>query len=176
MILLGRLKMSPETNLKTFMTEKEYNLCVDNFGDSVFRFLIKNIKDSDSAKDILQDTFTKLWEKKSDVDFFKAKSYIFTTAYHTMINNIRYDSQKDGLTGNQSFEKNGYNDINEVLNRALERLPEVQKAAILLRDYEGYAYKEIGEILSLTQEQVKIYIFRARVKLKEYIGSIDNII
>lgn len=158
------------------MTEKEYNFCVDNFADAVLRFLVKNIKDIDSAKDILQDTYVKLWEKKEGVDFLKAKSYIFTTAYHTMINDIKYNAQKDSLTPSQNTDRNKYSDLKDVLNEALERLPKVQKAVILLRDYEGYAYKEIGEILSLSEEQVKVYIFRARVKLKEYIGSIDNII
>ena len=158
------------------MTEKEYNFCVDNFADAVLRFLVKNIKDIDSAKDILQDTYVKLWEKKEGVDFLKAKSYIFTTAYHTMINDIKYRAQKDNITPSRTMDINKYSDLKQVLNEALERLPKLQKEVILLRDYEGYAYKEIGEILSLSEEQVKVYIFRARVKLKEYIGSIDNII
>ena len=158
------------------MTEKEYNLCIDNYSDSAFRFLVKNIKDSDTAKDILQDTFTKLWEKKEDVEFVKAKSYIFTSAYHTMINNIKYNSLKFNIPQAQTITSNSYNDINEVLNEALEQLPQIQKASILLRDYEGYSYNEIGDILNLSQEQVKINIFRARVKLKEYIVTIDNVL
>lgn len=158
------------------MTEKEYNLCINNYSDSAFRFLVKNIKDSDTAKDILQDTFTKLWEKKEDVEFVKAKSYIFTSAYHTMINNIKYNSLKFNIPQTQTITSNSYNDINEVLNEALEQLPQIQKASILLRDYEGYSYNEIGDILNLSQEQVKINIFRARVKLKEYIVTIDNVL
>ncbi|MFV0598690.1 MAG: RNA polymerase sigma factor [Bacteroidales bacterium] len=158
------------------MTEKEYNLCIDNFTDSAFRFLVKNIKDSDTAKDILQDTFTKLWEKREDVEYVKAKSYIFTSAYHTMINNIKYNSLKFNIPQTQTITSNSYNDISEVLNEALEQLPQIQKASILLRDYEGYSYNEIGDILNLSQEQVKINIFRARVKLKEYIVTIDNVI
>ena len=158
------------------MTEKEYNFCVDIFADAILRFLVKNIKDIDSAKDILQDTYMKLWEKKEGVDFLKAKSYIFTTAYHTMINDIKYRAQKDNITPSRTMDINKYSDLKQVLNEALDRLPKLQKEVILLRDYEGYAYKEIGEILSLSEEQVKVYIFRARVKLKEYIGSIDNII
>ena len=158
------------------MTEKEYNLCIDNFTDSAFRFLVKNIKDSDTAKDILQDTYTKLWEKREDVEYVKAKSYIFTSAYHTMINNIKYNSLKFNIPQTQTITSNSYNDISEVLNEALEQLPQIQKASILLRDYEGYSYNEIGDILNLSQEQVKINIFRARVKLKEYIVTIDNVI
>ena len=158
------------------MTEKEYNLCINNYSDSAFRFLVKNIKDSDTAKDILQDTFTKLWEKREDVEYVKAKSYIFTSAYHTMINNIKYNSLKFNIPQTQTITSNSYNDISEVLNEALEQLPQIQKATILLRDYEGYSYNEIGDILNLSQEQVKINIFRARVKLKEYIVTIDNVI
>lgn len=158
------------------MTEKEYNLCIDNYSDSAFLFLVKNIKDSDAAKDILQEAFTKLWEKREDVDFLKAKSYIFTSAYHIMINNIKYNSLKFNIPQTQTITSNSYNDINEVLNEALEQLPQIQKASILLRDYEGYSYNEIGDILNLSQEQVKINIFRARVKLKEYIVTIDNVI
>ena len=58
----------------------------------------------------------------------------------------------------------------------MEKLPEVQKSAILLRDYEGYSYKEIGEILELQESQVKVYIFRARKFLQNYLKSIETVI
>ncbi len=158
------------------MTEKEYNLCINNFADNVFRFLVKNTKDRDLAEDILQDTFMKLWEKRKNVDFQKAKSYIFTASYHNMINNIKYSALKNNVHPQGSHSFNEYNDLQEVLSEALDKLSQIQKACVLLRDYEGYAYNEIGEVLSLSQEQVKINIFRARVRLKEYIVSIDNVI
>jgi RNA polymerase sigma-70 factor (ECF subfamily) len=71
---------------------------------------------------------------------------------------------------------NGYTDTKQIVNEALEKLPEIQKSVILLRDYEGYDYKEIGEITNLTESQVKVYIFRARVFLKQYIGSLEKVI
>jgi RNA polymerase sigma-70 factor (ECF subfamily) len=46
----------------------------------------------------------------------------------------------------------------------------------MLRDYEGYAYQEIGEITGLNESQVKVYIFRARAALKKYIVSLDMVI
>jgi DNA-directed RNA polymerase specialized sigma24 family protein len=46
----------------------------------------------------------------------------------------------------------------------------------MLRDFEGYTYEEIGEITGLNESQVKVYIYRARLALKEYIGSIENVI
>ena len=64
----------------------------------------------------------------------------------------------------------------EVLNEAIKQLPEIQRSVILLRDYEGYSYKEIGEIVELNESQVKVYIYRARVFLKNYIGSMDMVV
>ena len=58
----------------------------------------------------------------------------------------------------------------------MERLPEIQKVVILLRDYEGYSYSEIGEITNLSESQVKVYIYRGRLSLKEYIGSMQAVI
>jgi len=62
------------------------------------------------------------------------------------------------------------------LNKAVDKLPEIQKSVVLLRDYEGCSYEEIGKITHLTESQVKVYIYRARVFLKNYIGSLDRVI
>ncbi len=70
---------------------------------------------------------------------------------------------------------NHYSDLKEILNEALTKLPEIQRSVILLRDYEGYNYSEIGEITGLNESQVKVYIFRARGFLKNYIGAMENV-
>ncbi|RLD49112.1 MAG: RNA polymerase sigma factor, partial [Bacteroidetes bacterium] len=69
-----------------------------------------------------------------------------------------------------------YSDLKEVLDEALKKLNEVQRSVILLRDYEGYSYQEIGEITGLSESQVKVYIYRARVFLKNYIVSPEHVI
>lgn len=71
------------------MTPAHYNECIDKYADSVYRFILHHIKDTDEAKDIVQDTFEKLWINAPNVNAEKAKSYMFTTAYHTMIDKIR---------------------------------------------------------------------------------------
>jgi RNA polymerase sigma-70 factor (ECF subfamily) len=70
----------------------------------------------------------------------------------------------------------GYSDLKEVLNEAVNQLPEIQRSVLLLRDYEGYSYKEIGEITDLNESQVKVYIYRARIFMKNYLVSIDKVI
>ena len=72
--------------------------------------------------------------------------------------------------------RNQYSDLKQVVNEAVSKLPEVQKSVIMLRDYEGYSYEEIGNITGLNESQVKVYIYRARTFLKEYIGNLENVI
>jgi RNA polymerase sigma-70 factor (ECF subfamily) len=161
------------------MTTTEYNCCVDDFADGVYRFILKNIKDEDKAKDIVQDSFIKMWDKVADISYEKARSYLFTTAYHTMIDQIRREKKQTTL--DDAFLKsltieNHYSDLKEVLDAALEQLPEIQKSVILLRDYEGYSYDEIGEITNLNESQVKVYIYRARLFLKNYIGELERVL
>ena len=161
------------------MTRKEYNESVNLYADNVFRFIVKNLKDEDKAKDIVQDTYEKLWYKSETVSFSKVKSYLFSTAYHTMIDYIRKDkrtTELDAINYNEYAHSEQYSDLNEILHQAINQLPEDQKSVVLLRDYEGYSYKEISEITGLNEAQVKVYIYRARVFLKKYIGSLETVI
>lgn len=161
------------------MTVNEFNTCVDEYADNLYRFILKSVKDKDLAKDIVQDTYEKLWVKVSDVESTNAKSYMFTTAYRTMMDHFR-STKKQGDYKEEEFDhvshSTQYSDIKQVLNRALEKLPEIQKSVLLLRDYEGYDYNEIGEITGLSESQVKVYIFRARQFLKNYIGKPEVVI
>jgi len=161
------------------MNVKEYNQSVDLYSDNVFRFILKNIKDEERARDIVQDSYEKLWRNAENVNADKVKSYLFTTAYHTMIDVLRKDKRQTYLEDYQIPEDTHdeqYSDLSEVLNDAVKLLPEIQRTVILLRDYEGYSYKEIGEVTSLSEAQVKVYIYRARVFLKNYIGKMDLVI
>lgn len=161
------------------MNTEDYNNAVDEYSDGVYRFILKNIKNDEKAKDIVQDTFEKLWVNAGNVNPGKVKSYIFTTAYHTMIDVIRKEKRQTDFeyVNEEKYSHNRqYSDLSEILNDALQKLNEVQRSVIMLRDYEGYSYQEIGEITGLSESQVKVYIFRARVALKKYIGSMDAVL
>lgn len=158
------------------MNLNDYNTCVENHADGVYRFVLKQIRDKDIAKDIVQDSFEKMWRKIDGIDAAKAKTYLFTTAYHTLVDYTRKNSKLsklDEVDENSHVHSNQYTDLKEVLNRGLQLLPEIQKTVLLLRDYEGYSYEEIGEITDLNESQVKVYIYRARTFLKNYIGKME---
>lgn len=161
------------------MTTSEYNQCVDHHADGVFRFILKNIRDEERARDIVQESFSRMWEKSGEISAEKAKSYLFTTAYHAMIDDVRKEKRVSRLGENEGREltvNHSWSDLKEVLQAALDTLPDIQKAVITLRDYEGYSYEEIGKITGLSESQVKVYIYRGRVALKNYIGSLDRVL
>ncbi len=161
------------------MNVKEYNQAVDLYSDNVFRFILKNIRDEERARDIVQDSYEKLWRNAENVNSEKVKSYLFTTAYHTMIDVLRKEKRQTYMEDYQIPEDvhdNQYSDLKEILDEAVKRLPEIQRTVILLRDYEGYSYKEIGDVTLLSEAQVKVYIYRARVFLKNYIGKMEMVV
>lgn len=161
------------------MTAPEYNRCVDMWSDGVYRFILHNLRSREEAKDVVQDTYEKLWVTHQTVNFEKAKSWLFTTAYRTMVDQIRRGKKSERLEDHhlaQLTHRNDYTGLKDILREALHTLPEIQKSVIMLRDYEGYSYQEIGDITGLNESQVKVYIYRGRTTLKEYIGKMENVI
>lgn len=138
------------------------------------------MKDKDEARDVVQDAFEKVWLKASEVAFEKAKSYLFTTAYRLMLERIKKKKRQEPIDSSLRIVAGSSRepdfDLKRVLQEALEKLSEIQRSVIMLRDYEGYSYQEIGEITGLNESQVKVYIFRARVALKNYLVSTDLVL
>ena len=162
------------------MNSEQYNQCVEQYADRLFRFAFSSLRNREEAEDVVQESFARVWEKRKAVDFAKAKSYLFTTAHHAMVDEVRrkqhYTDIENCLPDNLKSESSLYPDVNDILHKTLAKLPEMQRNALLLRDYEGYSYQEIGDITGMTEAQVKINIFRARTALKNKLKSIDNLI
>jgi RNA polymerase sigma factor (sigma-70 family) len=161
------------------MTVKEYNRSVEEYADSVYRFIRASLKDEERSNDIVQDSYEKLWRNVAEINYPVVKSWLFSTAYHTLIDIIRREKRmttlEDSYTDNL-IEESQYSDLNEILHAAIHRLPDQQKSSVLLRDYEGYSYKEIGEITGQSEAQVKTNIYRGRIALKNFIGKIETVL
>lgn len=164
------------------MTTQEYNTAVRSLSHRLYGYVYKSLRDEDDANDIVQDSFLKLWQNKESVELEKAKSWLFTTAHNALINFVKKQSRTQSMetvpyaepsiegNHNQSFE------LKEIIQKYINTLPELQKSILLLRDLEGYSYEEIGEMLKLNESQVKVYLFRARQKMKDQIKDINNLI
>ncbi|MGQ0738135.1 MAG: RNA polymerase sigma factor [Bacteroidota bacterium] len=161
------------------MTEREYNECVTAYADNVYRFILKNLRHEEDARDVVQTAFEKMWRNRDAVDAQKSKSYLFTVAYHQMIDHIRKVKRiqlRSAFSAEARVESRPVNNLKKVLDEALTRLSETQRSLVLLKDYEGYSYEEIGRIMNLNESQVKVYLHRARMQLKGYLVKMENVI
>lgn len=157
----------------------EYNRCVDLYADGLYRFIVKSLKHEEDAKDIVQNAFEILWKHHVELLFEKAKSYLYTVGYRNMIDHLRKGkriSLVEAFSEEPIMKVTAGYDIKSVLQKALQRLSEIQRSLIMLKDYEGYSYEEIGTITGLNASQVKVYLHRARLKMKEYLVKMENVI
>jgi len=161
------------------MTEKEYNQCVTEYADNVYRFILKNLRHEEDARDVVQAAFEKMWINRAEIDNARCKSYLFTVAYNQMIDHLR-KMKRIQLREDFNEESRGYerpaNNIRKVLEEALNRLSDMHRSLVLLKDYEGYSYEEIGKITGLSESQVKVYLHRARIQLKNFLVSPENVL
>src|SRR4249920_2397739 len=111
------------------MTEREYNECVSTYADNVYRFILKNLRHEEDARDVVQTAFEKMWRNREEVDAARSKSYLFTVAYHQMIDHIRKVKRitlKEDFNENSRVQDKPANNLKKVLEEALSKLSETQ--------------------------------------------------
>jgi len=162
------------------LNRNEYNTTVKELSNHLYNYALKFLRNENDAQDIVQDVFEKLWINKKKVDKLKAKSWMFTTAHNAMINFSNRSKRSISMENSQlpeqaKMEVNMF-ESNELVQRAVGILPPLQKSIILLRDLEGYSYEEIGNLLSISDSQVKVYLFRARKKIKKQLKGLAELV
>jgi RNA polymerase sigma factor (sigma-70 family) len=161
------------------MTEKEYNNCVREYADNVYRFILKNLRHEEDARDVVQTAFEKMWRNRDEIEYEKCKSYLFTVAYHQMIDHLRKVKRiqlKEEFREEVKIYDRPVHNAKKIIEQALARLSDTQRSLVMLKDYEGYSYEEIGQITGLSSSQVKVYLHRARIQLKNFLVSPENVI
>ena len=159
------------------MDVNDYNACVKDWADALFRFACKCTGQESDARDVVQSSFEVLWQKRNDVQKGKEKAYLFQVAYRQSVDNYRKKAKVTfAAPPEEHYTPSSNPDLKKILDRALAQLDERSRALVLLKDYEGYSYEEIAVIAGLNDSQVKVYLHRARKTLKEYLVSVENII
>jgi len=92
------------------------------------------------------------------------------------IRKVKRISLKDEFHENARVYNKQEHNTRKILEEALSRLGDTQRSLVLLKDYEGYSYEEIGQITGLNISQVKVYLHRARIQLKNFLVSPENVI
>ena len=151
------------------MTTKEYNHCVRHLGDDLYRFALRYANLSAAAEDAVQDVFADLWERRSEVEVEGARGWLIRALYRRLVDMHRHEevvrnaqvAQEEAYRQHETFE------LKDALAHALATLPEQQRMLVLLRDLEGYEYAEMAQMTGLSEQQVGVYLFRARKQLKK---------
>ncbi|MEN9304728.1 MAG: hypothetical protein RL264_3157 [Bacteroidota bacterium] len=160
------------------MNRTDYNNAVNKWSDGLFRFALSFLKNQEEAEDIVQDVFEKLWVNREKIEVEKVKSWLFTCAHNAMINWINKKArlsvmENESLPVQSSTDRMAF-ESEQVIDHIVGILPPLQRSILLLRDLEGYAYDEIGEMLHISESQVKVYLFRARMKIKRQLTDLNK--
>lgn len=156
------------------MTDRDYNECVRQHADHLYRFVVKNTRNAEDAKDIMQSSFEKMWAKRESVNALTAKAFLFTVAYHEVVDLSRRKKKRVQMEDVPIYHRGS--DHKKLLEKAFSKLSEIQQSLVLLKDWEGYSYEEISGIPGLNTPQVKVYLHRARLQLRRYLGSLENVL
>lgn len=152
--------------------------------DKIFRLALRITLDRAEAEDIVQDTLIRVWNKRDEwANVDSAEAYCLTIARNLAIDrsqkmearNVELTSETqempDALTPEKELERD---EQLRLVHRLINGLPEKQRTTIQLRDIEGKSYKEIADILEISEEQVKVNLFRARQHIKSKMTEINN--
>jgi len=146
--------------------------------NQLYRLALRITLDSAEAEDIVQETLIKVWNRRESwTDIDNIEAFCFTICRNKALDYVRsVGSRSESLDVSQNDRAdNSYtpsqrtvvNDQMAMVRHIVDSLPERQKSCIQLRDFEGKSYKEIARLLDMTEEQVKINIFRGRKTIKE---------
>lgn len=147
-----------------------FQILYHRYHNKVYKFCLRILGDEALAKDAFQETFIKVYEHRKNFRGENFAAWLFTIARHTCLNQIR--GRKDFDTFDEGFHssrksKNRDIGLKEQIEKALETLPLQLREALVLREYQGFSYKEIADILKIDLSLAKVRVFRAREILRK---------
>ncbi|MBO4740424.1 MAG: sigma-70 family RNA polymerase sigma factor [Bacteroidales bacterium] len=160
------------------MTRKDYNRCVELWADDVYNFAMHCHHNESDCQDAVQEAFAALWKNLDNVQMAKGKSFLLSVTYRQLMMTMRSQKTAEHALDKLPRQDTEYHpceniDLKEALQQAMQQLPETQKAILQLRDIDGYSYKEITKILNISEQQVQVYLFRARVAMRKQLNKND---
>lgn len=152
--------------------------------DKLFRLALRITFDRAEAEDIVQETMIRVWNKRNEwTQFGSVEAYCLTVARNLAIDRSELkDAQTVELSpaleqmdaASNPYEQLASKERMALIHHLIGRLPEKQRTAMQLRDIEGKSYKEIALLLDMTEDQVKVNLFRARQKVKQQFLEIEG--
>ena len=153
--------------------------------NQLYRLALRITLNTAEAEDIVQETLIKVWNKRDTWDQIdNIEAFCFTVCRNLSLDSIkRHDNQNKTLDdkggdhmdlSNDPSRQTIVNDQMNMVRQIVDSLPEKQRSCIQLRDFEGKTYKDIALVLGISEEQVKVNIFRGRQTIKQRFEKLDN--
>lgn len=162
--------------------EAALRIIYDRFYDRVFYLAIQFLKSPESAEEIVQDVFLKLWEKRQEIDETRpVEAWLYTVTRNRVINQFRKVAReqaclkvKEVLPETTDFDKTADKkildrEVENLLDQALRQLPEKQREVYRLARLEGYSRNEIADHLHISALTVKTHMARALISVRSYL-------
>jgi len=163
------------------MNKKEFRHKVFSLSDRLFPMVSRLLGDSANCEDAIQEIMMKLWVKRKKLAKHpNIKGYVFLTARNYCIDLMRKKKLKisdspfhlEILKSQNSQELIEWKELNTIIKKILEHLPEKQREVLIMRDLDGYEFEEIAVITQLKVEHVRVLLSRARKKVSEKLEKI----
>lgn len=152
--------------------------------DKLFRLALRITMNRAEAEDVVQDTMLRVWGRRDEWEGMESvEAYCLTVCRNLAIDRSQLkESQNEELTESNANTPDSadpyslcvHNEQMALIHRLISGLPEKQRTILQLRDVEGKSYKEIADIVGVSEEQVKVNLFRARQKIKQQYTEIND--
>ncbi len=151
--------------------------------DKLFRYTLRILKNEDEAKDVVQETLIKVWNKRDEMHTYdNMEAWCIRVARNLALDKLKskhnksvdIDNAYDLQSSTQSpYSSTEHSDTMSSINRFINKLPEMQKQVIQLRDIDGFSYQEISDMLKQNLNSVKVNLFRARKQVREQLIQVN---
>jgi len=156
---------------------KAFGELVKKYQMSIYNTVYQIVNDSDTAKDVVQVSFIKAWEKlPSFKPTFRFFSWMYRISVNEALNSRRSSRSTDALTSDIDHNETPHSQLEDQemsnqLQDAIDSLPFDQKMVLLLRYFDDLPYRDIAYILDIDETTVKSRLYSARLRLRDILKS-----
>jgi len=178
------LTLDRETQLfHSFLSGNDaaFRTLYDAFERSLYIYCVRLLKNEAEAKDLFQDIWVRMYKMRGErIQVRRFSGLLFTVARNYCLNSIRDNRGFNNLSLDEMSDDSDVflrskdienSDLRELLQKALSQLPFNQRESFILREYVGYNYTEIAEIMGTTAANVRARSHRARERLRTIVGA-----
>ena len=160
-----------------------FEVLIDRYQKTIFNMVLKMVGDVETAKDITQDVFVKVFEKMGSFNFkYRFFSWIYRIALNQTLNYLKSNPRKEGLKTAEALPADENREEraehgNLILRQGLRELPVDYRVLLLLKYYCSMSYEEISETMGIPVKKVRSRLFMAREQLNKVMvakGFFDN--